>query len=557
MIKAIKNRSLFIYFVFSIFNLEILLKLSTGQPLTINDLFFPLLFSIPFSVLLFAISALLNRKDKLIPAFLLLLFTGLVFGSQFVYFQFFRTFYTLYSAIKGGQVTEFWWDILLVISRNWFWIVLFLIPSFLILVLRNKALFCKKLGFRSVLFLVLIFILSNALAVGAMYTGNRRPNTPYDLYRNVGSPLNTVQRLGLLTDLRLDAQRLIFGDNFSFLAWLPNHRGNGTTGNNGNSIEAYKPTPNEPSTPEHPSETLPGEKPEELPKEPNILDIDFDNLTKNDNNEEIIDMNNYFSSVPPTYKNEYTGKYEGYNLILLTAESFSPYAVHPDITPTLYKMINEGYNFTNFYNPIWEVSTLDGEYVACSGLLPKRGVWSLYISADNYMPFFLGNQLNALGYKTMAYHNHTYDYYRRDLSHPNMGYDYKGIGNGLVISDLWPRSDLEMMEKTIPEYIDNQPFHTYYMTVSGHMQYNFIGNNMAMKNKDAVKSLPYTEAGKAYIATQIELDKAMEYLLNSLEDAGIADKTLIALSADHYPYALEDEEIDDLAGHQVEKNFEL
>ena len=49
----------------------------------------------------------------------------------------------------------------------------------------------------------------------------------------------------------------------------------------------------------------------------------------------------------------------------------------------------------------------------------------------------------------------------------------------------------------------------------------------------------------------------MEYLLDQLDKAGIADKTLIAISADHYPYGLEDNEIDDLAGHVVEKNFEL
>ena len=184
-------------------------------------------------------------------------------------------------------------------------------------------------------------------------------------------------------------------------------------------------------------------------------------------------MHQYFSSLPPTYKNEYTGKYKGYNLILITAESFSPYAIHKDVTPTLYKMANEGYKFTNFYNPIWEVSTLDGEYVACTGLLPKRNIWSFYKSGSNSMPFVMGNQLNKLGYKTMAYHNHTYDYYERQISHPNMGYEYKGIGNGLELSNAWPRSDLEMLEKTIPEYIDHEPFHTYYMTVSGHMQYNF------------------------------------------------------------------------------------
>ena len=137
------------------------------------------------------------------------------------------------------------------------------------------------------------------------------------------------------------------------------------------------------------------------------------------------------------------------------------------------------------------------------------------------MPFVLGNQLKKLGYKTVAYHNHTFDYYRRDVSHPNMGYDYKGVGNGLKVKETWPESDLEMMEVTIPEYIDNEPFHAYYMTVSGHLQYSFTGNYIAHKNKNLVKNLPYSEQAKAYIATQIELDRALEHLLNKLRKKGL------------------------------------
>ena len=59
------------------------------------------------------------------------------------------------------------------------------------------------------------------------------------------------------------------------------------------------------------------------------------------------------------------------------------------------------------------------------------------------------------------------------------------------------------------------------------------------------------------MATQIELDRALEYLLGELEKHGVAEKTLIALSADHYPYGLNKKTIDELAGHEVEENFEL
>lgn len=492
-------------------------------------------------------------------AFTLLLLLSFIYASQVIYYKFFKTFYTVYSAFYGGQVFEFWQDILIILKKYWYWLVLFFLPPMLIFILKNRILYCPKLTFRLFLLLLLLLVFTHGLAVASLYIGDKKTNSPYDLYFNPANPLLSTQKLGLLTTMRLEAQRLIFKDSFTLLPRLwddfPMAKGDNVNEKSNESSKQVKETwaPTSPSNP--PTSTQEADK--EPVKEANTLDIDFAQPISAQGDEDIRDMHQYFSSLPPTYKNEYTGKYKGYNLILITAESFSPYAIHKDVTPTLYKMANEGYKFTNFYNPIWEVSTLDGEYVACTGLLPKRNIWSFYKSGSNSMPFVMGNQLNKLGYKTMAYHNHTYDYYERQISHPNMGYEYKGIGNGLELSNAWPRSDLEMLEKTIPEYIDHEPFHTYYMTVSGHMQYNFFGNHMAMKNKEYVKDLPYTEAGRAYIATQIEFDKAMEHLLQQLEEAGIADRTLIAISSDHYPYGLEDHEIDDLAGHEVEKNFEL
>jgi phosphoglycerol transferase MdoB-like AlkP superfamily enzyme len=299
---------------------------------------------------------------------------------------------------------------------------------------------------------------------------------------------------------------------------------------------------------------------EELPVqivEYNTMDIPFDELINGEGNEAIRNMHEYFSRVQPTKKNEYTGKYKGKNLILITAEGFSPYAVNKDITPTLYKMKEEGFKFNNFYTPMWGVSTTDGEYVACTGLLPKEGIWSFYKSSVNYLPFAMGNQLKEEGYETRAYHNHYFDYYFRHESHPNMGYIYKGLGNGLKVTETWPESDLEMIEITLAEYIDNEPFHVYYMTVSGHLQYTFSGNYIAAKNRSLVEALPYSNKVKAYLACNIELDKAMEKLIEELEKKGIAEDTLIAISPDHYPYGLTLNEMSELADREIKKDFDL
>lgn len=289
------------------------------------------------------------------------------------------------------------------------------------------------------------------------------------------------------------------------------------------------------------------------------MSADFSKLTKSTNNDELKSLYEYFDSEEPSYTNEYTGMFKGYNIIFITAESFSQYAIDKDLTPTLWKMYNEGFQFENYYSPAWGVSTTDGEYANLTGLIPKSGVWSFSKSAENNVsfPFTLGEQSRKLGYKTVnAYHNHTYDYYDRDKYLTNIGYDYSAIGKGLDLGEnVWPNSDLKMMQKTVDDYINSDSFSVYYMTVSGHGGYSY--NTMSERNTDLVKDLKYSDEVKGYLAANIELDKAMEYLLARLEKAGKLDNTLICLTDDHYPYSLDEfDGVSELAGHKVDTTFE-
>jgi len=95
------------------------------------------------------------------------------------------------------------------------------------------------------------------------------------------------------------------------------------------------------------------------------------------------------------------------------------------------------------------------------------------------------------------------------------------------------------------------------MTVSGHMNYNFMGNMMAYKHREEVSDLPYTEGPRAYIACQIEFDQAIGYLIDQLSEKGILDNTVIVISGDHYPYGLTVDEMQEIKGAEIEQNFEL
>ena len=152
-----------------------------------------------------------------------------------------------------------------------------------------------------------------------------------------------------------------------------------------------------------------------------------------------------------------------------------------------------------------------------------------------------------------GYHGHTATYYSRNQTHPNIGYlEFKGRNEIGGLSG-WPESDLLTIQYTIEEYIEEPRFHAYYMSVSGHHNYKFTGvNSMAEKNKQVVKSYTklsgYSDAAQAYIACNMELEYALEYLLESLEEKNLLENTVIVLAADHYPYGLTDEEYAEFCG---------
>lgn len=298
-------------------------------------------------------------------------------------------------------------------------------------------------------------------------------------------------------------------------------------------------------------------------EEYNVLDnVDFSKeLSKSEDEQDPVyaDMNSYFSHRTPSKKNEYTGMFKGKNLILITAEAFSKYVIDPDLTPTLYKMQTEGFRFNHFYTGIWGVSTSDGEFVATTSLIPEAGTWSYTEIADNYMPFAFGNQFRKLGYLTQAFHDHSYTYYNRNLSYPNMGYDFYAKEHGLDLTDTWPESDVEMMEQSVPMYAETgQPFHVYYMTVSGHLEYTWDTNQMSQKHRKEVENSKYkdcSEEVQAYVACQLELEDALTTLIEKLDEAGVLDDTVIALSPDHYPYGLTDEQYRELRGDDYDSTF--
>ena len=486
-----------------------------------------LLFSAAMGLLLSVLVDLLPRKAAHIVTYALCVGWTVLTCIEYCCKSYFKTYWGLGFVMQmtGNVVGNFFTTMMEIIVSRLPFILLSFVPLAALIIFHRHLLPGRQLRGRTRLLALAGFIVFQAAGSALCYTGEYKADYTYNFITD-----RAVPNFGLSASVRLELQYTLFG--------LPDAP----------VIQVAEPEP-EP-------------EPSPVVYDYNKMDLDFEAESQLVGGQTLANMHKYFSSLTASQKNEYTGMFEGKNLIQITAEAFSPYVISKELTPTLYKLTHEGFVFNNYYQPGWGQSTTGGEFAAMTGVIPTwiNNNLSFYVSHKDYMPFALGNQFRALGYTTVAYHNNVYTYYNRHLTHPNLGYDYYGQGNGLNITGPgWPYSDLEMMELTAPAYIEDyvqngKPFHAYYMTVSGHANWGW-GNAMSAKNREAaVATYPNaSQPVQGYIAANLELEYALTYLLEQLEAAGIADDTVICLTADHYPYALVTDEVDyyqELSGKQ-------
>ena len=518
-----------LWWSFLIIYLEIIYKFFIMKDLLTTNTFSVVLFSIPWIIIFTIITSIFNEKVNKILTIVFSFLIVLITLAQIVYYNFYNSMFSFLSLTTGtGQVMQFYVMIASVIARIWYIFAIILIPYILFLIFKNKLFNFKKNNLKFLISYLLIFILS---FLGIILVINKNNEGFYSLKRLIfktHAPMLTIDKTGLFTMEMIDIERYIFGFNEEIYSEQINV----------NNEE---------------------EKVPEVKIEYNTTNIDFDKLINDETDDKIKSMHVYFKNTDPSNKNEYTGMFKDKNLIFITAEAFDTIAIDEKLTPTLYKIANNSFIFKNYYQPLYPVSTSDGEYMNLNSLIPKEGVWSFKQTSKISMPYGIGNMFNKEGYVSYGFHNHNYNYYDRQKSHKNIGLKYYGCGNGLekkMNCKHWPNSDKEMIDATTSYYIDKDKFMTYYMTVSGHLNYNFSGNNMAYRNKNKVKNLKYSTAIKAYLATQIELDKSIEKLLQVLEEKGKLNDTLIVIAPDHYPYGLTTKQMNEISTIDRNDKFE-
>lgn len=528
-----------IYFlVFLIIYLEMIFKFIVLKSAKVMDVAYTLLFSIQIILVLNLLCNAFKPKVSKVILMITTIVLTIYFMFQSVFYNLFSvpfSFMTLGLAENALDFTEMVKD---AIIQNGFILILLSIPFWMLLFLQKKIDFVpfrkEQIAMRiaGIAFFLLILL-------GVIQIDQKGIYSTYNLFYNLNAQEKNMERFGLINSTVIDLTRTITGFEENLVLEV-----------NSNEIE---------QTPEANNQDEPQE-PEEVVVTYNELDLGLDALIKQTTDKNLKSVYQYIASVSPTNQNEYTGYFKDKNLIFILAEGFNSIAVDQELTPTLYRLTNSGFVFENFYSPVF-LSTTGGEFQASTGLIPTQNILSLWKKNLPTISYGLGNSFTKQGYTANAYHNWTYTYYDRQNTMKTLGFSsYTGMGNGLekLMSSKWIPSDVDMMKVTTDFYTSEDKFVTYYITVSGHAPYNFGGgNSTALRYRNEVQDLPYSTAVKAYLASQMELDRALEVLIQDLEEKGILEDTVIALVGDHYPYTLSIDDINQISTYQRDSIVEV
>lgn len=286
-----------------------------------------------------------------------------------------------------------------------------------------------------------------------------------------------------------------------------------------------------------------------------IDDKSWISVMEQEEDEDLKTIDQFLMSRPLTDYNERTGMFEGYNVVYIMVEAFDYMGIDPELTPTLYKMKEEGWDFTHHYTPKFSCATGESEFVSEVSLVPMSDVCTPNQWAKNDWQNSIFNLFAHAGYYSSAYHNWEDEYYDRRILYANSGCEAYLNYDDLNYTRLWGwQSDLEMMELTVPYWINEDRFFTLYVTSSTHFPYD-QGSELGNRYLNEISAVhpDYPIEVKRYISKSMELDKAMAYLLEQLEEAGKLDNTLIVMFADHHPLETAIKTLDDYGGYEADR----
>lgn len=261
--------------------------------------------------------------------------------------------------------------------------------------------------------------------------------------------------------------------------------------------------------------------------------------------EQVEQIDRYFADRGPRQNNEMTGLFAGKNVILVLMESMDDWAVNPQDTPTLCRLMDEGINFTDFYTPGYgSVRTFNTEFCVNTGIyLPTNGDYAFDYVTNDYGQSLAG-LLTQAGYDAQTFHYNEANFYSRGVYEPAMGYsaynsymDYTNLEDELY-DDCFLFNDPDLRDL----FFRDGPTLNFIITRSAHLSYVYreVLSNWALEKYPQYRGISGDEEVDCMRVKAKLVDDLFSRLLLELQVRDQLDNTVIVAFTDHYAYGFED-----------------
>ena len=245
--------------------------------------------------------------------------------------------------------------------------------------------------------------------------------------------------------------------------------------------------------------------------------------------------------------NEYTGIFEGKNIIAIHAESIQTLAMEQEfngisVTPNLNRLASEGIYFSNFYSQVSIGTSSDTEYLVSTSFMPVKSGTAFVNYSDKTYPSMY-KILNENGYYTFSMHANTGDFWNRNNMYKSLGYDKFYEKNSFEIDEtigfgLSDRSFFTQAVNIIEEISNtNDKFYGTIITLSNHTPFEDVdsyGYYDVSMTVDGI-TYPYLEGTKLgnYFKSVHYADKQIGMFIDLLDEKGLLEDTIIIIYGDH------------------------
>lgn len=262
--------------------------------------------------------------------------------------------------------------------------------------------------------------------------------------------------------------------------------------------------------------------------------------------------------------NEYTGMFKDKNVIYIMMESIDSWIIDEDTMPTLYKLKNEGINFSNRYSPFFNGGqTINSEFSLNTGLYAISDKNTIYDIDDVDYDYSIVNMLKENGYSVNSFHANSGSFYNRNTFHKDLGYErhYSALDlqKANILDDdknYYLDSNFLNDDKLFELMTKEDKFFSFFTTYSAHLEY--VESNKVYKDAKKIKrNKKWSDEEYIYRTLAHDTDLGIKKLIKKLEDSGKLDNTVLVLVADHYVYGYSDTEYVALKKDVINDNKEL